>query len=348
MDNDSISSELQELFDLFKSGALSKEEYDQLKSQILGAGKSQKTETVAKEIQSASVKEPIIEPLPTEESAPEPLSKNVDDSKMQSSKNKTEESDLKIDSKSRVKRIVMITIPLILIIVGTIYTLNNKMNVPAKNQNQELESIHESNPSIVEPSAQKHNSIWDEASAKKSIMDELSIFNNWSNTLSGDTTQISHIVSGFSKVNIDTEDLMVGLVFSDNGENDCNACAGGVLSIFEFRDHNGWKLEKKAIAFMNNKSIDNPPNNIGIYRISPDNYGVLVNYTISGGSFGGVSEKLKTLYGFIDNDFKPMLYGGEEKIAFIIKTDGFYDIEVTENNTEVKTIYKFNGNEYVK
>ena len=347
MDNDSISSKLQELFDLFKSGALSKEEYDQLKSQILGAGKSQKTETVAKEIQSASVKEPIIEPLPTEESAPEPLSKNVDDSKMQSSKNKTEESDLKIDSKSRVKRIVMITIPLILIIVGTIYTLNNKMNVPAKNQNQELESIHESNPSIVEPSAQKHNSIWDEASAKKSIMDELSIFNNWSNTLSGDTTQISHIVSGFSKVNIDTEDIMVGLVFSDNGENDCNACAGGVLSIFEFRDHNGWKLEKKAIAFMNNKSIDNPPNNIGIYRISPDNYGVLVNYTISGGSFGGVSEKYKTLYGFIDNDFKPILDSGEDKIAFIIKTDGFYDIEVTENSTRVKTIYKFNGNEYV-
>ena len=52
MDNDSISSKLQELFDLFKSGALSKEEYDQLKSQILGAGESQKTETVAKEIQS--------------------------------------------------------------------------------------------------------------------------------------------------------------------------------------------------------------------------------------------------------------------------------------------------------
>ena len=54
MSNESISNKLSELFELFKSGALSKEEYELLKSQIIGTG-SEKIQKV--KIDSQTIEE---------------------------------------------------------------------------------------------------------------------------------------------------------------------------------------------------------------------------------------------------------------------------------------------------
>ncbi len=54
MPNDSIATKLQELFDLFKSGALNKEEYDQLKSEIISNIAGQQPKETESSIDSAN------------------------------------------------------------------------------------------------------------------------------------------------------------------------------------------------------------------------------------------------------------------------------------------------------
>ena len=74
MTNDSISNKLSELFDLFKSGALTQEEYDQLKSEIVNQGgkqpvkeKVQKEEPVKEAIRKIVIEQPIIEKVQEKE-----------------------------------------------------------------------------------------------------------------------------------------------------------------------------------------------------------------------------------------------------------------------------------------
>jgi len=65
MDKDSISSKLQELFDLYKSGALDKEEYESIKSDIIykDGGKSAKEKLKENKIenQAEELKESLVE-----------------------------------------------------------------------------------------------------------------------------------------------------------------------------------------------------------------------------------------------------------------------------------------------
>ena len=102
MTQESISNKLTELFELFKSGALSKEEYDQLKSQIINVGERHKVQEVVKNIQPEIVKEPVIESSPKEELLLESLPNNVNDSDNQASDKKSENIDLKIKPKKKI------------------------------------------------------------------------------------------------------------------------------------------------------------------------------------------------------------------------------------------------------
>ena len=61
MTQESISKRLAELFELFESGALSKEEYDSLKSKLINVEVSQKPKEVGESIQAETIKESVIE-----------------------------------------------------------------------------------------------------------------------------------------------------------------------------------------------------------------------------------------------------------------------------------------------
>jgi hypothetical protein len=88
-----------------------------------------------------------------------------------------------------------------------------------------------------------------------------------------------------------------------------------------------------------------------LYKIASDNYG-LMTVMYSGGA--GSSWEEKHLFAFINGDFKE-IFDTPRNFKFVTKSDGYYDIELTEidyttggSGTLIRAIYKFIGSKYVK
>jgi DNA uptake protein ComE-like DNA-binding protein len=318
MTQESISNKLTELFELHKSGALTKEEYDLLKSQVINAGENKELKEVENFILPSYEKEPVIETSPVTKSNPELLPNSVNETDNQTSDNKTDKTELNSASKKKIYITMMIASTL-LILIAAIFIVTRKKNHQDTAQVSELNRSKD-NTSVNTTQIAKNKTIaWDEAAATKIIMDELLKYPDWS--------KISHEIVGFTKISLSKKDLMVTITKSDKN----------YLSLFEFEDQNGWKLGEKCLAF--NSSVDKA----SLYKIASDKYG-LMTIRYEGGA--GSSWDHIQLFSFIKGEFK-QIFDAPENIKFIPKNEGYYDIETTPKGGQ-PVLYKFNGSEYVQ
>lgn len=107
MTQESVSNKLTELFELYKEGALTKDEYDLLKSQIINGGEGQQSKDAEPAIKHSSN-----------------LAANNENN---SSDNKLDGNDLKKKPNSKISRIVTIVAASSLIIVAAIIISNRNI-----------------------------------------------------------------------------------------------------------------------------------------------------------------------------------------------------------------------------
>ncbi len=363
MAEESVSNKLSELFDLHKSGALTKEEYDLLKSQIIGTGVSSEPPKAEKVIQTSNEKESIHESSTEAESESkhELTSNKLNQTTAKPSANKPDKVDLDSGSKTKINWIVIIVFLLLVVIAG-IYIVTKRSNGNLAVQDNGLSTLNENIPIKNIPIVENKAIVWDEAAATKIIMDELSKFPEWSKSANDDSAKWFHEIISFNKLIIGKKEIMVGLAFSNYEGNSCNACYGEV-SIFEFENDEKLILTRKSIAFTIGGAGGTAPDRMAVYKISQDNYGLLVAETAGN---QGYNTDSKDLYSFNNGEFRHILSESQPWSAndlsthsmalnFIINNDRYYDIEIIkkdkpEQGEEVveTSIYKFNGTVYEK
>lgn len=201
--------------------------------------------------------------------------------------------------------------------------------------------------------------VWDEASAKKLIMEELSKHSDWSGIWYRDSATLIHNVNFFPVFKFENEEIMLGIAYSDYEENDYGDFSRGVLSAFEFRNRGGWRLINKGMAFAGSKSHGQ----IKWYRIASDNYAISIsNYY---GHMGEVNEETQ-LYAFINGKILPILdvsHMGDTETYYNLRfrqsnnrdDEGYYYFLVEEKQKSAdddsdtlvtRTTYAFNGSAY--
>jgi hypothetical protein len=324
MENKSISEKLTELHDLLSSGALTREEYDHLKSQMISGEISQTWD------------------------------KQVDTS--------TGTTTEIVPGQGKPKKILFYSIIFVAVAgaaVATAILLTKKAPVspPATQQtvseNAVTEPLKPPPPPKVEPV------VWDETAISKIIKDDMARYPKWAEVSGRDSAQWTHDILSLNKISLQGKEILVGLVFSNYDNNYCNACSG-IVSIYEFDNSSG--LKRKSIAFRSGTSAGMPPSTMTVYKLSNDNWGLVVeNMT---GTQGEVSES-KELYTFINDEFKnvfsidQMYNDGDNtrkdvNLSFLMKDEGFCDLEVVEKvtpdggqETSKTTIYKFDGTKYI-
>ncbi len=318
MKEESISKKLSELFELHKSGALTKEEYDLLKSQIINAGENKDPKELEKVIPPSTEKESSIETLHIVESNHEPLPNLLNEIDNQTSNINSGKNDLSSTSKRKSYTVGLIS-SFVLIVFAVIFIFTRKNNDQDTGQVSKLIRTNNNSSVNTAPIVINKTAVWDEALATKVIMDELSRHPDWS--------KIPHEIVGFTKISLSKKDLMVAITKSNKD----------YLSLFEFEDQNGWKLREKCLAF--NSSVDKA----SLYKIAPDNYGLM---TIRNEGGAGSSWDHKQLFSFIKGEFN-QIFDSPDNIKFIPKNEGYYYIEVTPKGGQ-PGLYRFNGSEYVQ
>jgi hypothetical protein len=317
MTEESISTKLSDLFELHKSGALTKEEYDLLKSQLINAGE---TKGVEKVIPPLTEKEPVIETSPIVEAKHEYLVNLENIADNVTSKIIPDKNDLKSGSK-RITYVTILIVSVLIIILAAIYIFTRNNNIKDSGGVSNIKRTKENTSVNTAPIVKNKTSVWDEAVATKIIMGELLKYPDWS--------KLPHEIVGFDKINLSNKDLMVAITKTDKN----------YLSLFEFEDRNGWKLGKKCFAF--NSSVDKA----NLYKIASNNYG-LMTIRYEGGA--GSSWEHKQLFAFIyGNDEFKQIFDTSNDLKFIIKINGYYDIEATPKGGQPE-LYKFNGSEYIQ
>lgn len=331
MNKKSIPSKLQELFDLFKSGALSKDEFETLKSGILSNLDMQISET----------KDSHAKMLDKEESA---IDKQFRDNafKEELVKNQQKKKNIKHLIYSMAFLIFFVAILLIMLKV------NQKHMVEAE--------VHDE---LVE--VKNAISFWSKSEATELIMNELSGVSDWSSIEyhHGGYDELYHEVIDFTNIKLRGNELNVGIVFSNFKNND-GSYSRGVLSVFEFEDDGSWHISRKSIAFANGSSGGRIPVFLRVTNISIDNYGLIVEN--SSGTMGEIIQS-KSLFAFVNDEFNEVLnvehyYSIEETytctFSFIYGSTSFSDIKVSQHETSsngyettTETDYFFDGVEYV-
>jgi hypothetical protein len=329
MTKESISTKLSEFFELHKSGALTKEEYDSLKSQLINSGESKESIANDKDIPALSVKETGIETSPVVELIHETSPNLLNETGNQSSVNKSDKNDLNSTSKKKIYIAIMIA-SILLILMAAIFIVTRKNNDQDSGQISESKRSKDNTSENTTPISKDKTSTWDEATATKIIMDELSKYPDWSKIPYNNSFEWNHNIVGFTKISISKKDLMVALVKSNTNN------VGAYLSIFEFEDQNGWRLNKKSIAF--NPSGDN----MNLFRIGSDNYGFVTSRRESG---AGSSWEYKQIFAFVNGDFKE-IFDTAQDIRFTDQGVGYFNIVITPQGGQPET-YKFNGDKYV-
>jgi uncharacterized protein (TIGR02145 family) len=204
------------------------------------------------------------------------------------------------------------------------------------------------------PIVENKTAVWDSTSATKIIMDELKKYPDWSKKAVNDTTKWHHEIISFNKISLIDKDLMVAITLSENKS------IYRYWSIFEFEDRDGWKLGKRSIAFAQDNGFEK-----NLYNIAPNNYCLL--FKVVENAMGGRVGLHRDLYAYINGELKLIfsiqqnwqnigensIGSNDLKLNFITKSDGYYDIQLTEidnkagDNLTLKTvIYKFNGVKY--
>lgn len=330
MPEKSITDKLQELFVLFESGALTKEEYEKLKVQTIEALKNQQIDYPNIGGTNSPGKGKTVEAQTNEKSDPRKDIKPENPA----------EIHLNPERKGRIFKYLTVLVLLLVIISGVALINRNKLS-------------KKSNESVQPRSAIENKKGWDEEAAKSIIINELSKFPDWTKIANGDSPEWIHEIVRFEKMNLNKRELMVALVNSKYK-------FGRQLSVFEFEHHKKWNLTNKSIAFSQGE-FSSSTNEKYIYRIALDNYGLILKNTY-GIRNSNVIEKY--LYAFVKGGFKEIFSAHatvsqmdndpDFKMNLIAKDDGYYDLESLDDGKgaiyerDKIFLYKFNGNEYVK
>jgi uncharacterized protein (TIGR02145 family) len=213
-------------------------------------------------------------------------------------------------------------------------------------------SAEKSNVQVNNPIANNTTAVWDEASATKITMDELTTSPKFAKKGENDSGKWNHKILGYNKITLNEKELFVALILSENDL--MNKC----WSVLEFENQDGWKLGKKSIAFTEDMGFES-----GLFQISPNNYCILLS--LEDNAMGGWFGVQQSVYAFIDNELTLIFsldnnwqgdgYSSNDlRLSFIPKSDGYYDIETHERmpsgNEKAlgKYLYKFNGEKYYK
>ncbi len=344
MNESSIVDKLQELFDLYKSGALSKDEYETVKSDILNLKDLQEP---AKEYSSYTL---------SDQDYGKTNKKTI---QITSERESAKEKRKKINIKHFLFSILFTSVFLLVIMF---LFFKSELNFFAETviQDELIETV-------------KVKTFWSESEATELIMNELSegseelIINelhkltDWS--LIWDPEEVSsewfHEVVDFVNVKFYDTELYVGIIFSNFKDNDFSN-SYGLLSIFEFQDNGSWDIHRRSLAFAAGSSGGRVPD-LKIINIAADNYGLrIVN---SSGRMGWISQ-YNSLYAFVDNEFKNVLGIGHEytidddyscNFTFIYGESGFSDLKVTQretlsdgHQTITENEYYFDGAHYIE
>ena len=215
-------------------------------------------------------------------------------------------------------------------------------------------TLHETS---TESKHEKATVVWDEATARKSIIDELKNPDGWEYE-SQIVRLMGHDEVTFQKIDLGKSHKMIGFASSNFFEvNQCPPICNDVFSVFVFEYDDGWELTQKA------KGITSSSSNFAEIRcvqVSPDNYGILV--TESKGNSRSSFWKTITLHTFLNNQLKPILNLSHEetRIPYSVEIkkqarNGYYFLIVEEKEEPkdsdpiiTNTFYKFNGSEYEK
>lgn len=224
---------------------------------------------------------------------------------------------------------------------------NDKQNGFSVRCVKDLSESEKSVGVINNPIVEGKIAVWDEASATKIIMDEISKHpSEWNNDLGIHVKEMSHKVYPFKKLDIGNKDLMAAFVIStfDGG---CPPYCGGILSLFEFEENQGsWSINRNAKGF----TYFMDDGNWLVYNISPNDYGLMVTNNINDAKWGIATRK--ELFAFVnDSLIKTLSLYNEGAKSIEIKTklnseNSYLQVEMTENDNKTLTYYKFNGSIY--
>jgi len=341
MTQKSISRELTELFDLHKTGALTRDEYELLKVHILQNNECVQVEEYSDVSLHYSKSNGINEHQPDE--------RNIGS----------------IDSgKSSVKRISTILIATAIIILisfkfqETNTSKEEKIATQYKKTKLKVEGTIKSEKN--QPIKENEIVVWDEAYATNIVMGELEKYKGWSNFLpsNSDSIALVHDIYGFFKIAVNNKVLWIGVVASNSEDNNCNVC-DEIISFFEFENKDGWQLTNKSIACIIDKPVVVTLKVQGI-QLSSNNYGLLTSFSRLNYENSFI---MSEIYTFINKELIKVFstshsYDSSTSYSVKLKTakkEGYYYLgvkewEKTEGRDEIVTItaYKFNGSEYVE
>jgi len=329
MTDRSLTEKIEELYELYKSGALTEDEYNSLKSQMIDSLGDQQLTTP----------KIVSTPSSTEEKNGETNTIERSESKNEI---KPEKSDkLYIGSKKGGRLFQYLTVLILIsIVIFAVVLINSNKSLMNSNESSKPKTI------------KKDNKGWDEEVATSIILNELSEFPDWTKIANGNSHEWTHEIVRFEKMRLNKRELMIVLVNN-------KFKFGRQLSIFEFEHKRKWNLTNKSIAFSQGEFSTSPNENY-LYQIAVDNYGVILK-DIYGIRNANVIEKF--LYAFVKGEFKEIFSAHatvsqtdsnpDFRIKLIANGDGYYDIESLDDGKghvyerDKTFLYKFNGNEYV-
>ena len=206
---------------------------------------------------------------------------------------------------------------------------------------------------------------WDESAARKIVLTELKQFPNWSDFSKDKNSKWNHEILHFNKIELLESDLILCITHS-NYDNNAGHASSGRISIFEFAYREGWKLNRKSIAFTYGGDWGKPPEETRIVEISPYDYALLTRQSTM---HQGYFNEWTSLYTYINDSVKCVLNlvtetknGGDENskedcisyIGILKEGNDYYPIKQMETGTKNdgskinnRILYKFNGKEYV-
>lgn len=312
MAKESISEKLTELFDLFKSGALSKDEYDQLKSKIISNIEIQQPKEAEALIASSNKVEETNKTMPEKKPNIETSPIFASDEQPQNSGKKSDNNNLEQKPKKNTTIKVGIIAAFLLIFSVAAYFI-----ITGKND--------------------KNN--WDEATATKIVIEELEK-HSWGDPFT-EVSKINHKIVGFEAKSLLGKDVWVAFTITYDVDDDI-----GVPSLFEFINNNGWQLYREQIGF-GDPLVNIDRSTITLREISSDNYCIITSYDLGAASH---DYEEKSIYAFINNEFRKifsMISENYDELEFITYSGGYFDLKVTPSSGSSE-LYEFNGKEYVK
>ncbi len=330
MKEDSISNKLQELFDLLKSGALDREEYNLLKKKLIDSSRNHGNDVLDKN-SGNNLLDSLLNDT-HQETKPENVTTDNEFTAAGDNFKENQNKESKTFSfNNKYFRYILFGIPLILIIILTCIFIKPK------------------------------SSNWNESSATNIIMAELNKYPNWFLLKFAEKdSEMKHKILLFNDFEYDDKHIKVALTTSTTHNFDSPRYQGE-LSIFEFEEGANWELTRKFIGFTL-ATIQPSKDSLKFIMIKKNQYALYHEGTHHSNDDSATT---KDLYSLVNGKFTKIFglyypwgvkstYSDIPVWKFIPKDDGYYDIIAEKNKSRSRTNpspdreYFFDGTHYIE